>query len=247
MFLKTVQATAIKSLLEVLKDIINDVNIYFDSTGMKIVAFDVARVTLAYVKLSAENFEEYSCPKDVVLGINVINTFKLLKSISNTDILSITNTEENLIVTVSNDGKKCTSTFNIRLLDLNEDILEIPEREDSSSNEIVIPSVEFQKIVRDMSNIGSELLVRRTGNTVEFRCVGDFAEKQTVIKQPDDIGETVTEGTFSLKYLSMFTKATILCPLVQIVQDTDDDSPAIFKYTIANLGELRFYLSPIAN
>ncbi len=247
MFLKTVQATAIKSLLEVLKDIINDVNIYFDSTGMKIVAFDVARVTLAYVKLSAENFEEYSCPKDVVLGINVINTFKLLKSISNTDILSITNTEENLIVTVSNDGKKCTSTFNIRLLDLNEDILEIPEREDSSSNEIVIPSVEFQKIVRDMSNIGSELLVRRTGNTVEFRCVGDFAEKQTVIEQPDDIGDSVTEGTFSLKYLSMFTKATILCPLVQIVQDTDDDSPAIFKYTIANLGELRFYLSPIAN
>lgn len=249
MFLKTVQATAIKSLLEVLKDIINDVNIYFDSSGMKIIAFDVARVTLAYVKLSAENFEEYSCPSEVVVGINVINTFKLLKSITNTDILSITNTDENLVITVSNDGKKCTSTFNIKLLDLNEDILEIPEEGGGCASdhhmEIVLPSVEFQKIVRDMSNIGSELFIRRTSNTVEFKCEGDFADKQTMIEQPDDIGTASISGTFSLKYLSMFTKATILCPIVQIVQESDD-APVMFKYTIANLGELRFYLSSLA-
>lgn len=246
MFLKTVQATAIKSLLEVLKDIINDVNIYFDPTGMKIIAFDVARVTLVYVKLAAENFEEYSCPNEIVIGINVTNTFKLLKSISNTDILSITNTDENLIITVSNDGKKSTSKFSIRLLDLNEDILEIPESDNSHViHETLIPSIDFQKIVRDMSNIGSELLVKRTGNTVEFSCEGDFAEKQTIIEQPDDVGSDGVSGVFSLKYLSMFTKATILCPIVQIIQESDD-SPIMFKYTIANLGDLRFYLAPIS-
>jgi proliferating cell nuclear antigen len=245
MFLKTVQATAIKSLLEVLKDIINDVNIYFDSTGMKIIAFDVARVTLVYVKLAAENFEEYSCPTELVLGINVTNTFKLLKSISNTDILSITNNDENLIITVSNDGKKSTSKFSIRLLDLNEDILEIPETDASTSHETLIPSIDFQKIVRDMSNIGSELLIKRTSNTVEFSCEGDFAEKQTIIEQADDVGPKGATGVFSLKYLSMFTKATILCPIVQIVQESDD-SPIVFKYTIANLGDLRFYLAPIS-
>ena len=244
MFLKTVQATAIKSLLEVLKDIINDVNIYFDSTGMKIIAFDVARVTLVYVKLAAENFEEYSCPTELILGINVTNTFKLLKSISNTDILSITNSDENLIITVSNDGKKSTSKFSIRLLDLNEDILEIPDSDNAESHETLIPSIDFQKIVRDMSNIGSELLIKRTGNTVEFSCEGDFAEKQTIIEQNDDVGDG-TSGVFSLKYLSMFTKATILCPIVQILQDSDD-SPIMFKYTIANLGDLRFYLAPIS-
>lgn len=244
MFLKTVQATAIKSLLEVLKDIINDVNIYFDATGMKIIAFDVARVTLVYVKLASENFEEYTCTSELVIGINVTNTFKLLKSISNTDILSITNDDENLIVTVSNDGKKSTSKFSIKLLDLNEDILDIPESDSSAIHETLIPSIDFQKIVRDMSNIGSELLVRRSSNTIEFSCEGDFAEKQTIIEQPDDIGEG-TFGVFSLKYLSMFTKATILCPIVQIIQESDD-APIIFKYTIANLGDLRFYLAPIS-
>ena len=244
MFLKTVQATAIKSLLEVLKDIINDVNIYFDPTGVKIIAFDVARVTLVYVKLASENFEEYSCPSELVLGINVTNTFKLLKSISNTDILSITNDDENLIITVSNDSKKSTSKFSIKLLDLNEDILDIPESDGLHVFETMIPSIDFQKIVRDMSNIGSELLIKRSSNMVDFSCEGDFAEKQTVIEQVDDVGDGVS-GVFSLKYLSMFTKATILCPIVQIVQESND-SPIVLKYTIANLGDLRFYLAPIS-
>jgi proliferating cell nuclear antigen len=243
MFLKTIQATAIKSLLEVLKDIITDVNVYFDSTGVKIIAFDVARVTLVHVKLSAENFEEYSCPRDVVLGINVVNTFKLLKSISNTDILTITHDQENLVVTVSNDGKKCTSKFTIRLLDLNEDLLEIPENSDSVTYETLVPSIDFQKIIRDMSNIGNDMTVTRVGSLIEFSCEGDFADKKTTIEQAEDIGTTVT-GSFSLKYMSMFTKATILCPIVQIIQESDD-SPIIFKYTIANLGELKFYLAPV--
>lgn len=248
MFLKTVQAIAIKSLLEVLKDIINDVNVYFDSSGMKIIAFDVARVTLVYVKLAAENFEEYSCPNEIILGINVSNTFKLLKSISNSDILTVTHDDENLIITVSNDGKRSTSKFSIRLLDLNEDILDLPENGDGTTfQETLIPSIDFQKIVRDMSNIGSELLIRRSSDSVEFLCQGDFAEKQTIIEQDEAPAPVppVTEGTFSLKYLSMFTKATILCPIVQIIQESDD-APAIFKYTIANLGELRFYLAPIS-
>lgn len=244
MYLKTVQAIAFKSMLEVLKEIINDVNVYFDSSGMKIVAFDVARVTLVYVKLDAENFEEYSCPSDVVLGINVSNTFKLLKSISNCDILTITNTDESLVITVSNETKKSTSKFSIRLLDLNEDLLEIPEGIAENQHETVIPSIDFQKIVRDMSNIGSELLIKRRGNTVEFACEGDFAEKQTTIEQSDNVEDEIS-GTFSLKYLSMFTKATILCPLVQIIQESDE-TPIIFKYTIANLGDLRFYLAPIS-
>lgn len=243
--LKTIQAIAIKSLLEVLKEIINDVNIFFDSSGLKIIAFDVARVTLVYVKLSAENFEEYSCPSDTLVGVNVSNTFKLLKSISNNDVLCMSTTDENLNIVVTNDQKRTTSKFSIKLLDLNEDILEIPEMNSEEVIDTPIQSVDFQKIVRDMSNIGSEMVISRKGKTISFSCEGDFAEKQTIIDQNEDIGEDGgAMGTFSLKYLSMFTKATILCPIVQIIQETDD-APAIFRYNIANLGELSFYLAPV--
>lgn len=242
--LKTIQAVAIKSLVEILKDIINDVNVYFDKTGVKIVALDVARVTLIHVTLQAENFEEYSCPEDIVLGVNMSNIFKLLKSISNTDIISITNTEEDLVIHVTNSTKRSASTFHVKLLDLNEDLLEIPDENEHISSKIhtSISSIEFQKIVRDMSNIGSDMKIERTENLLKFGSSGDFATKDTSLEQ----NETVTEssrGVFSLKYISLFTKATILCPLVQIIQDVGEDQPIMFRYNVANLGTICFYLA----
>ncbi len=242
MHLKTIQACAIKSLLEVLKEIINDVNICFDSSGMKILAFDVAHVTLVHVFLEAENFEEYSCQREIFVGINVSNMFKLLKSISNNDILSMTSDDEMLHIVITNESKRTTSKFSIKLLDLNEDILEIPSIDMPISTQM--PSIDFQKIVRDMSIIGDDVIIRRTGTDLVFKCDGDFASKETIIEQSDDVGSGA-EGVFSLKYLSMFTKATILCSTVQIFQ-SDDESPVVFKYPIANLGNLKFFLAPMS-
>ena len=81
MKLVTVQATAIKSTFEVLKDILNDVNIYFKPEGMYIITLDTARTTLVDMYLSGDNFETYNCETEIVAGVNVSNTFKLLKSI----------------------------------------------------------------------------------------------------------------------------------------------------------------------
>jgi proliferating cell nuclear antigen len=51
MKLRTIQASAMKSIFEVLKDIINDVNVYFDSNGIRILALDTARVALVHMFL----------------------------------------------------------------------------------------------------------------------------------------------------------------------------------------------------
>ena len=60
MKLVTIQASAVKSIFEVLKDILNDVNIYFQPDGVYIVTLDTARTSLVDMFLSADNFEE--CP-----------------------------------------------------------------------------------------------------------------------------------------------------------------------------------------
>ena len=90
MHLKTIQASALKSVFEVLKDIINDVNVYFTRNGIHILTLDTARVTLVHMNLAAENFEEYECATDVSAGLNMSNVYKLLKSVSSQDTLEIT-------------------------------------------------------------------------------------------------------------------------------------------------------------
>ena len=90
MKLVTIQASAFKSAFEVLKDILNDVNIYFRPQGMYIVTLDTARTSLIDIFLAADNFEEYECTKEeIIAGINISNTFKLLKTITNNDVLKI--------------------------------------------------------------------------------------------------------------------------------------------------------------
>ena len=170
MKLVTIQASAIKAIFEVLKDILNDVNIYFRSDGMYIVTLDTARSSLVDMFLSADNFEEYECESEIIAGINILNTFKLLKSITNNDVLTISiECKEYMNISIINDLKKTSTTFQLKLLDINESRIEVPEA-DRTIVTTSMPSVDFQRLCRDMSNIGDEISITRDGHRFKFTC-----------------------------------------------------------------------------
>jgi proliferating cell nuclear antigen len=242
MKLRTIQAVAIKSVFEVLKDIINDVNLYFDEDGVHIIALDIARTALVHMTLASENFEEYDCTSRVIAGMNMANTYKLLKSVTNNDTLEMSiTTGETLEIIVQNQTKRSSSKFNLKLLDIDEDLLESPDLDTDIIT--TFPAVDFQRICRDMGNLADDISIFRDGNMLELSCRGDFADQSTSIECPDDI-EGRVGNTFSLKYINLFTKATSMCSSVQLLQNSQDDSlPIILRYTIANLGDMKFYLS----
>ena len=243
MKLRTIQANAIKSIFEVLKDIINDVNVYFKEDGISILALDTARVALVHMHLSAENFEEYSCPEQIIAGMNMANTYKLLKSVTNNDTLEMNIKGAEVIeMIIRNQVKKSSSTFTLKLLEINEDILELPELDTDILT--TLPSVDFQRICRDMGNLSNEIEICREGDQLILSCQGDFANQSTSFECPE-VWDTKMGNTFSLKYINLFTKATGMCSSVQIMQHAEDElMPIVFKYSIANLGEMKFYLAP---
>lgn len=242
MRLKTIQANAFKCIFDVLKDIVNDVNFIFDTDGVKISILDTSKVTFINMHLIAENFEVYECSHQFVAGLNISNTFKLLKTIGNSDILEISIDEarcECMDIIIENSEKKSKTTFQMKLLDINE--------ENYNMNGIVsqcvtdISSVHFQRIIRDMSNFSNLVTILRSSNTIKFKCTGDFVDQETVI-QCDDTIDQVYENTYSIKYISIFTKSTNLSSTVSI--QNHSDGPISFKYQIANLGDIYFYLAP---
>jgi proliferating cell nuclear antigen len=240
MKLVTIQATAFKSTFEVLKDILNDVNIYFKPEGMTIVTLDTARTSLIDMFLSADNFEEYSCDQDeIIAGINISNTFKLLKTITNNDVLKIEiNSKEYMDIEIMSESKKTNTKFQLKLLDINESKIEVPEV--TMTTVTTLPSVDFQRLCRDMSNIGAEIQIRRHGMKISFTCDGDFANQETMIDCQEESPDIA--GLYSLRYLNIFTKATSMCSSVQIIQENGNRF-LILKYNVANLGELKFYLA----
>lgn len=243
MFLKTVQATSFRNIFEVLKDIINDINIYFDSTGIRISTLDTARVSLVHMVLGAENFEEYSCPTEIIAGLNIGNTYKLLKSITNNDTLSISiNGPEFMDIVIHNESKKSMSKFSLKLLDIDEEVLDIPDI--NMDMVTTLPSVDFQRICRDMGNLSNDIKIRRHENFITFSCCGDFANQETQVTCAESVSSEMS-NIFSLRYINLFTKATGMSSSVQLLQSSGNiEMPIILRYTVANLGDIKFFLAP---
>ena len=94
--LKTIQASAFRILVEALKEFLTDVNIEFtkqdddNSGGLSIIALNNSSSILVHLKLDAVNFDKYFCNKDKInIGVNMTYLFKLIKTINNNDILSL--------------------------------------------------------------------------------------------------------------------------------------------------------------
>lgn len=238
MRLVTIQSSAFKSVFEVLKEILNDVNVTFTKEGMFITTLETNRNSLVELCLKAENFEEYECEHPIEAGINVTNLFKLLKTITNTDVLIVSiNCEEFMNIEIHNETNKSTTKFCLKLMDINESKIQIPPL---NVNTITpMKSSDFQRICRDMSNIGENMNITRIDNLFKLKCDGDFANQETII----EVDETSNEisGVYSLKYLNIFTKATNMCAIMHIMQE-DQGKFLVLKYNVANLGELKFYL-----
>ena len=241
MKLKTIQASALKSAFEVLKDILNDVNIYFTPTGMRILTLDTAKVALVDMFLSSENFEEYTCDTEIVAGVNITNMFKLLKFISTNDTLTIEiKSQEYLDIRIENNVKKSDTKFQLKLLDINEDQIEVPDIEMNVTT--TMASIDFQRICRDMNNLSNYIEIIRDYNKFIIKCEGDFANQETSIECNNSEFEGTIIGKYSLKYLNLFTKATGMCSSVHIMQE-DENRFLVLKYNVANLGDLKFYLA----
>lgn len=251
--IRTSQASAFRTLVEALKENLTEVNIEIDQTGMKIMAMDSARVALIHMKLLAKNFETFYCPKPVVCGVSMVCLFKLLKTMSPDDSLSfyIEKDEESVLkILVETTSKNLKHTFQLKLMDVDVEKLEVPATEFESV--IRFPSIDFQKLIRDMKQVDDEIEIKSTGNQLIFSVKADWVRQETVISEvPNGNGlsfiqnlapEEVIEGVFSLDYLFGFAKCTNLCPNIEIY--LKNDYPIIIKYSVANLGEVKFCLAP---
>lgn len=250
--IRTVQSGAFRTLIEALKEILTDANLEIDSTGIRIVDVDETHTVLTYLRLHSDRFEGFYCPAKYVLGINMMYLFKLIKTLSNNDSLTLflpASNPNKLGIRAENAEKGTTNTWMMKLFDKNVEHIELPSITFSSI--IHMPSSDFQKICRDFNALAEKLEITSSNADLIFRCVGDFVDGETIIMSNNQGGIEVTrtgnlneivQGVFELKYLVLFTKCTNLCASTEIY--LKNDFPLVLRYQVANLGEVRLVLAP---
>ena len=141
-------------------------------------------------------------------------------------------------VEIVSESKNTNTKFQLKLLDINESQIEVPDIEMSTIT--TLPSVDFQRLCRDMSNIGTEIEITREGTLMTLKCDGDFANQETSISCSEESQRI--SGLYSLRYLNIFAKGSSMCSSVQVLQE-EANRFLILKYNVASLGELKFYLA----
>ena len=249
--IKTVQASTFKQVIDALKEILMDVNLEFDETGMKVIALDTTQIVLVHLKLEADKFETYYCEKKQYVGINMLKLHLLIKTIGNNDVLTLfidKNDPNNLGINIENPEKNIKTIYKLAMLDINVININIPPADFQTV--ITMPSIDFQKIVRDMHNLADSIEIRNVGNQISFSCKGDFCSQETYIGSEKNSGvniiknnsdQEIIQGVYNLKYISTFTKCTNLSNIVEIY--IKNSYPLILLYKVANMGSIRLALA----
>ena len=249
--IKTEQAAAFRILIEALKEILTEANFIFDESGIKLMAMDSTHSILIHMKLDANSFEFFHCPNKVVVGVNMLNFFKLIKTMTNSETLTLFIEKENenkLGILINNNEKNSQTVYKLNLLDIADENIKIPPAE--FETELSLPSGDFQKIIRDMVNIGENIEIKSIGTQLILNCSGDFASQETILGETNNglkfnqvsPKELPIQGLYSLKYLTLFTKCTNLCNQINLY--IKNDYPLIIRYSVASLGDIKLCLAP---
>lgn len=250
--IKTVQSQAFKILIEALKELLTDTSIEFDEQGMKIVSTDTTHSVLAHLKLDACKFEYYYCEGKNVIGVNMLNFYKLIRTINSNDTLTLfieRSDINHLGIKMENGEKNSRTIYKLNLLDLDNQTISIDNAEFNTT--INLPSVDFQKICRDMNNIADNVEIKNIGNQLILSCKGDFCSQETIIVDNENGVNSISskseneiiQGVFSLKYLVLFTKCTNLSSTVELL--IKNDYPLVVNYMVASLGQLKWIASQV--
>jgi hypothetical protein len=151
-------------MIEATKDIVNEIDLFFDTDGMVMSNVDGMHMCMIHARIDASGVEHYHCTQACAVTVCVAHLYKMIKGISHKDTLGIaldSDLPHHLIIVIENHEKQTRSEARLKLLDTQAGALDLPP---SSSFDVKVHlgSVVFQKMCKDMLQISDTLTIRAT-------------------------------------------------------------------------------------
>ncbi len=269
---KMKETRILKKIVEAIKDMVTDANIECSPKGMVMQAMDSAHVSMTQLILPAHGFEEYLCEKSLNVGVNFDMMWKVIKGERN-DTSVVMRTKEGadtLNFEFCNDTGTRKSTKKLNLLDIEADLLGIPEERDTAF-QITMDAREYQEICRDLTDLSNVVYIEAADGAIFFRGTGDIGSGHKMLKQDENTDIEIHESIsrqFSHRYLCLVGKGAPLAAKITI--EVGNDTPLVATYEIEGdckkkrkknldgsgrqdeeeeegeniIGSLRFYVAP---
>ncbi|XVE62176.1 hypothetical protein DITRI_Ditri06bG0097500 [Diplodiscus trichospermus] len=157
--LRLVQGSLLKKVLEAIKDLVNDANFNCSTTRFSLQAMDSSHVALVDLLLRSGGFEHYRCDRNISMGMNLNNMSKMLKCVSNDDIITIKADDSSDTITFMFESptQDKISDFEMKLMGIDSEHLGIPDAEYHAI--VRMPYVKFARICKNLANIGDTVVI----------------------------------------------------------------------------------------
>lgn len=249
---RLVQGNLLKKVLEALKDLLNEATWDCTNSGIELQAMDTSHVALVSLSLKSDRFDKFLCDRQLSMGMNLTSMSKIFRCAANDDIITIKGQAQADTVTFvfESPNHDKIANYEMKLMNLDQEHLGIPETDYAVV--VKLPSSEFQRIIKDLSQFGESVVISCTREGVRFVVAGDIgtgnimlAQTANVVKEEEAVTIEMQEPvtlTFACRYLNLFTKASCLAPTVKLLMSAN--VPLVVEYQIGNIGHIRYYLAP---
>ncbi|KAH8376819.1 hypothetical protein KR093_001462 [Drosophila rubida] len=239
--------TLLKKIVDALREIVKQSILDCSDSGIQLQSMDNSHVSLVSLSLEKACFEKYRCDRNMSLGMDLNSLSKVLKCASGDDAVTISAPDkaDKVQFSFESAGKERTAEYELRLLNLDQEHLGIPDTEYDCI--VIMPATEFARICRDMNNFSESIVIACNKDCIKFSASGELGSVNIKIMQTSngDVSVSVQEPitlSFAGRYLTTFTRATPLSDKVKIGMSAD--VPLLVEYVIEDYGYIRYYLAP---
>ncbi|KAI8428678.1 hypothetical protein MSG28_007400 [Choristoneura fumiferana] len=159
---RLLKSSILKKVLEAIKDLLTQATFDCDDNGIQLQAMDNSHVSLVSLTLRADGFDKYRCDRNISMGMNLGSMSKILKCAGDKDTVTMKAQDNADTVTFvfESPNQEKVSDYEMKLMNLDLEHLGIPETEYSCT--IRLPSAEFARICRDLSQFGESMVISCT-------------------------------------------------------------------------------------
>lgn len=235
MLIKLENPSVLSKVIEIISELVTEVRIKVNDSGMSITAIDPANVAMVGFKLPKSSFSHFETSGEV-LGINLDNLKQILKRCSSGSFLILEKKDNLLSIQIQDRIKR---NFTLNLIEIEKEEKEMPSLEFSSKVELnsidLIASIEDCGVVSDACSFiikeGKFIIEARGLNSARSEFSGDEAK----------IEAEECNAKYSLEYLQKFMKGAKLCEKTNL--QFAKDHPLKMEVKNEKMG-LSFILAP---
>ena len=222
--------------------------------GIRILRLTEDKSILIKLNLDAPNFDSFRCdePK-ITIGVDMSNFYAALKTINDNDPIILYMNRDNrnsLYIRSLNQSNESSEETDIEifLMEITNPDLPLPQTDFQSK--IIMKSEKFHTACKQLHNSATFVEITSIDDQISFKGQSEGAK---ISKSYRDINQNkprnkkdkknIIQGVYELRNLMGFSKCNKLCDIIEIY--LKNDFPLVLVISIANLGKMYVFLTPI--